>query len=211
MKKVLSLAVCAFAAVTFAQVGVDTDAPTRKLDVNGDLRVRTTENVSEMTDADEQTDYNRVLVASDGTTTADNEGNVDYIPLSEFSRAKVLAGSITGNGTYPETLEAGNLKLGFRIAANQINVHAGTISGTDDCNFKGRRYIGADFSWAGDLSTYVGTGTNDEVYEFNYDVDHGGNMMIQCMSGKAYHVRFISYRPTITSTPKFTVVLQELN
>lgn len=94
MKKILFAAAILFAAnSTIAQVGVQTDAPTRGLDVNGDLRVRTLTNVEGNSEED---DYDRVLVANNGTTTASNEGNVDYISIDKlFKRdSKVVEGPL---------------------------------------------------------------------------------------------------------------------
>lgn len=64
-KKIKSFVFLLTIGVLNAQVGINTETPTRTLDVNGDLRLRST--------VDKTTDpaYNRVLIK-------DADGNVDY-------------------------------------------------------------------------------------------------------------------------------------
>lgn len=68
-------------AFSFAQVGIKTDDPQRTLDVNGNIRIRSTADVG----ADAT--YDRVLLSdSDGTNT---QGNIDYNTVDDF-RLKML-------------------------------------------------------------------------------------------------------------------------
>ena len=63
--KIYTLAFFAMSIIANAQVGINTDSPTRTLDDNGNLRIRT------LTDQTaDKTNYNRVLVS-------DENGNVD--------------------------------------------------------------------------------------------------------------------------------------
>ncbi|MDK7373943.1 hypothetical protein QP519_00055 [Weeksella virosa] len=66
MKKIIYTAFLMLFSVSWAQVGINTDQPTRDLHVEGDLRVRDLQNKSEVSA------YDKVLAA-------DKDGNIDYI------------------------------------------------------------------------------------------------------------------------------------
>lgn len=66
MKKIIYTAFLMLFSVSWAQVGINTDQPTRDLHVEGDLRVIDLQNKSEVST------YDKVLAA-------DKDGNIDYI------------------------------------------------------------------------------------------------------------------------------------
>ncbi|MBO9690732.1 hypothetical protein [Chryseobacterium sp.] len=65
-----------------AQVGINTTTPSRTLDVNGTLRVRT------QTDQSSNTSYNNVLIS-------DSNGNVDYVKKNTLNQQMVELFNIT--------------------------------------------------------------------------------------------------------------------
>ncbi|MCT2563902.1 hypothetical protein [Chryseobacterium herbae] len=73
-----------FGALTFikGQVGINTTAPSRTLDLNGTLRVRT------QTDQSANTGYTNVLIA-------DNNGNVDYVKKNTLNQQMVQLFNLT--------------------------------------------------------------------------------------------------------------------
>jgi len=71
MKNSLYILTFLISSFGFSQVGINTENPTRDLDINGDLRVKTTTNKS----AD--TKYTKVLVT-------DKDGNIDYWDKSKL-------------------------------------------------------------------------------------------------------------------------------
>lgn len=66
MKKILYIGFLMLFSISWAQVGINTDKPTRDLHVEGNLRVRNLQNKAS------DDDYSKVLAV-------DNNGNVDYI------------------------------------------------------------------------------------------------------------------------------------
>lgn len=71
MKKILYIGFLMLFSISWAQVGINTENPTRDLHVEGNLRVRNLQNKAS------DSDYSKVLAV-------DNNGNVDYIYKSNL-------------------------------------------------------------------------------------------------------------------------------
>ena len=91
MKQLLTFLALFFITNLDAQVGINTDSPTRTLHVNGNLKIRKLE------DKSKDLTYNKILAT-------DTEGNVDYItdesllPVKdEFTSDKEVYNSLYGN------------------------------------------------------------------------------------------------------------------
>lgn len=72
MKKLLYINILISGLFYAQNVGVGTDSPTRKLDVNGDLRIRSAASVTG------DNNYNRIITANKDT------GDIDYITVSSI-------------------------------------------------------------------------------------------------------------------------------
>lgn len=104
MKKIIFL-ILSYASVS-AQVGVYTATPTRSLDVNGNLRVRTQTNQS-------------ANASYDNVQIADADGNVDYIKKNVLNQQMVQLFSLStlstvntgGDGTAPVSISNQSVTL----------------------------------------------------------------------------------------------------
>lgn len=109
IKKLVFFMSMMLSANIYAQVGINTDEPTRMLDVDGNLKVRSLGDKSSNT-----TTYNRVLVT-------DNLGNIDAINLTDLKNQineEIVENKlIYYTGTAPissEKLTCGRFQFSFR-------------------------------------------------------------------------------------------------
>lgn len=119
MKKFFTTALLLAISVLYAQVGINTDDPTRTLHVNGNLKIR------QLEDKSKDFSYNKILAT-------DSEGNVDYVthesllPVpDEFTSNKEVYNSIYGsrNGGADNSKFVSCGKFDFRF-----NTSSGTTS-----------------------------------------------------------------------------------
>ncbi|SFN31236.1 hypothetical protein SAMN05421738_11040 [Algoriella xinjiangensis] len=105
-----------FSITSYAQVGVNTNTPTRSLDINGHLKIR------ETVDESENGEYSKILVT-------DNDGNIDFIykkdllPVSdEFTSDKVVINNIymntTSAGIPSKKITCGKFEFSFNGDSN---------------------------------------------------------------------------------------------
>lgn len=91
--------------IVSAQVGIQTDTPTRTLDVNGTSRIRI------LTDKSADINYDQVL-------TTDASGNVDYVPKSslnqqyvELFNLRTLPSTVINNNTASSSISTQSITL----------------------------------------------------------------------------------------------------
>ncbi|SHK90064.1 hypothetical protein [Chryseobacterium polytrichastri] len=104
MKKLCTISIF-LGVMTHAQVGIQTDTPTRTLDVNGTSRIRT------LTDKSADINYDQVL-------TTDANGNVDYVPKSslhqqyvELFNLRTLPSTVINSNTSASTISKQSITL----------------------------------------------------------------------------------------------------
>lgn len=104
MKNILLIASFLFYFTGVAQVGIGTTNPTASLDVNGNLRVRST------------TTNNRESVAKDSILVSDSAGNIQRISSKMVleSRLKTFVkGGFSGTSDQALTISSGTVKIPF--------------------------------------------------------------------------------------------------
>ncbi|GEN65557.1 hypothetical protein CRH01_01250 [Chryseobacterium rhizosphaerae] len=114
--KINFLLLCLLAYTHFfgqiGKVGINTVTPTRSLDVNGNLRIRSLADKKDSTNV-----YDRVLVGN-------SQGDVDYVPIAKFDvetptikTIKFVAKKVEIPGTFnylTEAVDIGNISIRYR-------------------------------------------------------------------------------------------------
>lgn len=144
-----------FSITSYAQVGINTNTPTRSLDINGHLKIR------ETVDESENGEYSKILVT-------DNDGNIDFIykkdllPVSdEFTSDKVVI-----NNIYSNTSEAG-------IPSKKINCGKFEFSFGDTA--QSRIYFNLTEAPTQDVSVYMSMEQNYATNGFQFYQGTGPN------------------------------------
>ncbi|MFV0208514.1 hypothetical protein OBK13_04795 [Empedobacter falsenii] len=191
MKKILYIGFLMLFSISWAQVGINTDKPTRDLHVEGNLRVRNLQNKAS------DSDYSKVLAV-------DNNGNVDYINknnllpdmtgqvnkivqnnLYKTTNERPLPGKTLTCGRFIFNFRDNDAKVSFRLRnlpQNDVNVYV-----TFEQNFP--PYNNKDgFQYEASPTTKVFTPNNYTAYQ-NIPVAQG---QAQIADGE-YNELYISY------------------
>ncbi|WP_143745952.1 hypothetical protein [Epilithonimonas bovis] len=116
MKLLIVLCACFSFCKTNAQVGINTQLPTRKLDVNGNVRIEA------LTNKSDYASYDRILVT-------DNDGNIDYaskeslLPSSNPNNSdkesySQIYNQTVSNGDPTKVLKCGKFYFSFSNASD---------------------------------------------------------------------------------------------
>lgn len=156
MKLLIFLCACFSFCKTNAQVGINTQLPTRKLDVNGNARIEA------LTNKSDNASYDRILVT-------DNDGNIDYatkeslLPSSNPNNSdkesySQIYNQTVSNGDPTKVLKCGKFYFSFSNASDsQIGFRL-----IDNPGKAISIYMTMEQNWDGNgFQLFQGKGSND--------------------------------------------------
>lgn len=169
MKKLLLISILYTGLFSAQNVGIGTDTPTRKLDVNGDLRIRSANVVTG------NTNYNRIIAADKNT------GNVDYVTVSSIPQDETNNVEVKRSiylATTPITANECNCgDMTFRLNNNgtpEFKLNSTTIFLTNnnittfDLGYGIKRWSGSSYNYKNRFVTF--TTSNYSTYQVLDDV-----------------------------------------
>lgn len=176
-------------------VGVGIKNPTKALDVNGELKLRT---MAETQDNDTQ-----VTVGQDGVLRKS---------IYPIYKKNTIAGRFENgvNDFVSETKRVGAIEFRLKGHADQVKVEMRFVDPnmpTQKCHIQGKRTI-LD-SWVGVRE--VSSLDFSHVFQFNYELDFGGYANIIFEHGMCYRVDFHAWRYVASGWVPYNVTITELS
>lgn len=156
MKKLYLILTCILGSQLFSQIGINTDKPTKTLDINGDIRVRT------LTKKSTDSDYSKVLVTN-------NSGEIEYwdkVAIQNEMKGnevenKIMYFSISPNGN--TIVPCGRYQLRFS-ASTEPQIKLVTSTSTDQIIYFSRiRKLNHNSSSFGETGSKRSVRTNETI------------------------------------------------
>ena len=172
MKKIILFTLLIYPMLSFSQVGIGTETPTRTLDINGNLRIRELDNKTTSGDAS----YSYLLIAKDDDKDASNNiiskhGEIDKIPISaliQSSTNNVEVKKTIYQGDVDKTKECScgilsvfldqstdtNQSIIPYVRLNYVSIFDNNDTDSFGLNYGQKKYIGAQYFYSNDEITF---------------------------------------------------------